>query len=166
MKKGFTLIEVLVVVLIVGVLMSIALPKYMRSLERARATEAMANIKALNEAAYAYAAARSGGECAPSFRKLAVSVAGTSNAADTARTTKNFTFTLNAATGAKIPGTDCAGVIATRNGGDKYNYVMWDPYIKVTSGQRSLACTSTVQASIDVCESLGMYTEGASPYGD
>jgi len=43
MKKGFTLVEMLVVVFIVGVLATVALPQYRLSVERARTTEAMSN---------------------------------------------------------------------------------------------------------------------------
>lgn len=164
MKKGFTLMEVLVVVLIVAVLTGIAVPKYMRSLERARATEAMTNLKAINESIYAYAASHEG-RCPTEFGKLLIAVPGTPNAADTVRTTRNFVFTLNGATGASIPGTDCAGVTATRNAGDRYDYVIWNPYQRPAPGQAALlACTSSNQPSIDVCDSLGLYTEGASPY--
>ena len=164
MKKGFTLMEVLAVVLIVSVLMGVALPKYMRSLERARATEAMTNIKAINDAVYAYASSRDG-QCPPSFAKLLISLPGTANATDTTRTTKNFTFTLGGATAANVPGTDCPGVTATRNAGDRYDYVIWNPYRRAQAGQAALlACTSSSQASIEVCDSLGIYTEGASPY--
>ncbi len=47
MRKGFTLIEVLVVVLIVGILAGAALPQYQRVVERSRFTKAQVMAKAL-----------------------------------------------------------------------------------------------------------------------
>ncbi len=48
--KGFTLIELLVVVVIIGILASIALPQYELVVEKSRATEAMINAKAIQDA--------------------------------------------------------------------------------------------------------------------
>ena len=54
MKKGFTLIELLVVVLIIGILSSVALPMYRRSVDKARAVEALQMGKAWGNAQRVY----------------------------------------------------------------------------------------------------------------
>lgn len=49
MKKGFTLVELLIVMVIVGTLVTIALPKYQAALERGRAQEAFTNLKTASD---------------------------------------------------------------------------------------------------------------------
>lgn len=49
MKKGFTLVELLIVIVIVSVLATVALPKYRASLERGRSLEAISNLKAVSD---------------------------------------------------------------------------------------------------------------------
>jgi len=166
-KKGFTLTEILTVVLIIGVLTSIALPKYMRSVERARATEAMSAIKAINDATYAYFTEKE--NCNFTLNNLAVTLPeGTATSACTPGTTvactKNFKFELKAAA-ATVPGTDCNGILATRINGGSYSYTIWNPFTRGTTGNAlALQCAptnSSDEKSIALCESLGLYRASA-----
>ena len=49
MNKGFTLVELLIVIVIVGILVTIAMPKYQAAMECGRAQEGLANLKAASE---------------------------------------------------------------------------------------------------------------------
>ena len=49
-KSGFTLIELLIVMAIIGTLLSIAVPRYFRTLERARETVLKQDLSILREA--------------------------------------------------------------------------------------------------------------------
>lgn len=166
-KKGFTLMELLMCVLIIGVLTAVAAPKYTKILERSRATEAMSMIKSINDAVYAYAAGRTNGECPTSFRQLSITLPVQNDNVGTIRL-KNFRYELGKALLAHIPGTKCPGALATRiNGGSSYDYVIWNPY-RVRNGENGrgrLGCYSPKkkEKSIELCASLGLYEPGAIP---
>ena len=52
-KKAFTLIELLIVIVMVGALVAVALPKYQRAAERGRALEGLNNARYAAEYIYA-----------------------------------------------------------------------------------------------------------------
>lgn len=54
LKKGFTLLEVLIVVIIIGILAAIAMPQYVSTIEKARSGEAVANIGSVRTAVDRY----------------------------------------------------------------------------------------------------------------
>ncbi|MCX5687433.1 MAG: prepilin-type N-terminal cleavage/methylation domain-containing protein [Candidatus Omnitrophica bacterium] len=48
--KGFTLLELLFVIIIIGILITVALPQYMAAIEKARSVEAVINVGAIRVA--------------------------------------------------------------------------------------------------------------------
>ena len=157
MKKAFTLIEMLVAILVIAILSGAAVPNYMRSVEKARATEAMQMIKSINDAAYGYAAEHN--TCPPKFTKLMVDIPRGTSVTDTTFKSNGFTYYLNGATNSPIPGTPgCGGILAVR---DKRGYKLWNPYRTVNerTKARTVACTGTTTEAIKICQGLGIYTE-------
>ncbi|HEX9564652.1 MAG TPA: prepilin-type N-terminal cleavage/methylation domain-containing protein [Gemmatimonadaceae bacterium] len=55
-QRGFTLLELLMVVIIIAILASIALPQYMRVSERSRASEALSVLSAIRSSEHRFKA--------------------------------------------------------------------------------------------------------------
>ena len=53
-KYGFTLVEMLLVVIIIGVLISIAIPSYLTHMERGKIAKAITHLRTLRQANIAY----------------------------------------------------------------------------------------------------------------
>ncbi len=61
MKKGFTLLELIIVVIIIGILVGIALPRFMGVAEKARSAEGASILGALRSSQIRYYAQSAGG---------------------------------------------------------------------------------------------------------
>jgi type IV pilus assembly protein PilA len=147
-EKGFTLVELLVVIIIIGILAAIALPNFLSQGAKAKQTEAKQNVGLVNRVQTAYRSENQ--QFASVFDVLATgSLVGS---AQTSSTT-NYSYSLAGTN-------DSASIIATAK----------DPALKTYSGGNNRYVNSASQSVIAsvLCEAqapgtaAGVVTQGGS----
>ena len=148
-KKGFTLIELLVVVLIIGILSAIALPQYVRAVEKSRYAEAEELLQSLYSAQQRYYLINN--KYAENFGVLDIDIPNVSgeNEAGQVLTTKNFEFSL-----ADVNGINNLAKAKRIKGTNTYKYGM---YKNMNTG--ALMCEDFDTNDKVKCYDLGLNSE-------
>ena len=104
-KKGFTLTELLVVVLVIGVLAAIALPSYTKSVKKSRVSDALNNLNIVSLKQQDYMLNNE--KYAETFKDLNVPIAGLTSTEGNTATVGSFNYTLSDA---------CISAVSNRSG--------------------------------------------------
>lgn len=157
MKKqnGFTLIELLVVVLIVGILSAVAVPMYQKSVENARATEALLLVRNIADANKRYFMAN--GQYTWDLAELDLAVVGDDASYANMKRKKSETFLYGARATSQ---TDTTGVIAIANRipADKFYS------LRIFEGDDRIYCRGYVDKGEKFCQNLTGSTTKVNKY--
>lgn len=150
-KLGFTLIEVLTVVMILAILTAIALPQYSKSVQRATAANALINVKTIFDSAKRFKSTNSRWPTA--FNQLDVELADINVNDDNVGVMGEFSYSLSS---------DNDGTVSacrTADGAISDNTFCITARYHSPDGRRDVyTCTYASERFLYLCESLGTCT--------
>ena len=129
LEKGFTLVELMIVIVIVGILSAVALPNFLSQTERAKATEGTSKLSGLLKEAHAeYQLA---GTEAAAVTEMSTSIAN-------ANAGSIFTFALTAGSG-EISGTATGNTSSSSNFDASIQSKLLHGCVNVTTGKTDIS---------------------------